>query len=797
MLRRAVARAVAGVLHPWRELRDDFCTAIVATRRLVWPKDREYRILEGIMFISILLSSSVFVILLQAGDPFKWPPTCQPSRIKSYLVEGDRSSDRLADAIVAQKSTLLNPPIPLITVNGDSNISDLISMDFSRSKCISLNLMSYEADRIAYNKALQALLLRGQQALVMEELQKLREMRIELSIDTVHILISDSFSRKDSANVQLLYREHFQSDALIPSRRTLNILMEGYRTLRDDAKVFFYRDCFKQFDLQMDSYTYSTLVRTVRSAAAVKSIMQKAEASKSLSFPLVRCAIESLGKLGDPLAAVIVAGRYLTGRSVSQSGTFGNQLEIGRDCNNVASIFDSSASGDSLLFALLENPDLYIDSPTGQQKGTLDKRSPNSYTSNFKSFNGSDAIVSSYGEDIDRSTNDMEYGFSGSNIYDQVAEYQEVSGLQRRLQGMRCGDAALDLVLSAILLDTDYGATSQTTAVRTSTISATDISDDATLDYIEDGEESGGVLVCTSKGWCRLFTFLQRSIREALEEVNHSKDFKHSSELKTRHDASKLRLKKLRESRDRLWSKLSTEILITESKKEREALVRNGLLRKQTEVEMETKTKTDGLRDIVSDITLVDGVVLTQGAKVDTTPSSAIDSATTKTNVNVRENILFNGRLSDSVLRCYLEDADKAKKMWKNTILPLSKKLALSSESSVYFDEICEKSLEALMFISGYNGRADLGFEIALTVRNRNWGTSIRTKLAKSYVQGKMQSRGQQSQWLKSNILNDGLERSIESELGVQLLDFYYDNGSHSNKAKQTKWPVKTIRIQF
>ena len=749
------------------------------------------------MFVSVLLSSSVFVILLQAGDPFRWPLSCQHSHLHLFLVEGDRKSDRLTDAIVAQKSTFLNPPIPFFAVSGDSNVSDLMSMDLARRKDITLNLMSYEADRIAYNKALQTLLLRGQQALVMEELQKLKEMRIELSIDTVHILISDSFSRKDSANVQLLYREYFQSDALIPSCRTLNILMEGYRTLRDDAKVFFYRDCFKQFNLRMDSYTYSTLVRTVRSAAAVKSIMQKAEASKSLSFPLVRCAIESLGKLGEPLAAVMVAGRYLTGCSISQTGTFRNQLERGRDCNNVASIFDSSASGDSLLFALLENPDFYIDYPVGHQEFTFGNGGASSNTNNPRNFNGSD------GEDIDRGTNDMEYRFSGSNIYSNVAEYQEVSGLQRRLQGMKCGDAALDLVLSAILMDTDYGSKSQRTAVRTRIINATDIggsnsiANKATTDYIEDGEESGGVLVCTSKGWCRLFTFLQRSIREALEEVNNSKDYKHSSEIRTRHDAFKLRLKKLREYRDRLWSKLSTEILIAESKKEGEALVRNGLLRKQGEVDMESSTNTDGMRDFVSEITPGDYTVFTQSEKDDTTPSSAIDSATLKTNVNVRENILFNGRLSDSVLRCYLEDADKAKKMWKNTILPLSKKVALSSESSRYFDEICEKSLEALMFISGYNGRADLGFEIALTVRNRNWGTSIRTKLAKSYVQGKMQSRGQQSQWLKSNILNDGLERSIESELGVQLLDFYYDNGSLSNKAKQTKWPVKTIRIQF
>jgi hypothetical protein len=98
------------------------------------------------------------------------------------------------------------------------------------------------------------------------------------------------------------------------------------------------------------------------------------------------------------------------------------------------------------------------------------------------------------------------------------------------------------------------------------------------------------------------------------------------------------------------------------------------------------------------------------------------------------------------------------------------------------------------MFISGFNSRADLGFEIALTVRKRDWTNEIRRKLGKSYAQGKMQSRGYESQWLKSNILNDGLERSIESELGVQLLDFYYDA---NNKKKKNDWPIQRIRIQL
>lgn len=761
----------------------------------------------GMIFISDILSYTVFAVLLQTGNPFRWPLIYQPAQGNLYLHQNDRTAESLTDANVARKSAFLHPHIPLITIDGDPKGSDIVTMGRAPSSGITLNCMSYESDRIAYNMVVQTLLSRGQQALVMEQLQKLRDMNIELSIDTVNILISDSFSRKDTENVECLYRLHFQSKALKPSTRTLNILMEGYRALRDEAKVFYYRDCFRHYGLPMDSYTYSTLVRTVRSAAAVKSVMLTAEAGESLSFPLIRCAIESLGKLGDPLAAVALAGRLLTGRSIVRKGSDDTSMERDRDCNNVASIFDSSSSGDSLLIALLENPDLYLLSIASHSEINVVDSSLISHEIN----GSSDASDLSHGGDSSRSSSDIERKISSGGMYGRGADFTEkITALERRVQGMTCGDAALELVLSAILLDTDSSSgntRSLSAAISTGVNSPTAISGLDSIPNIvspksfEDGNESAGVLACSSKGWCRLFTFLQRSVRETLEEENRSKDFRNSNEMKALNEASKLRLKKLRDSRDRLWSKLSAEILMSESRKEGQALVQEGLLRSKRKLEMgmvvEEGEDTTGVTssDAASIVAGHDGEAYILEVDVDNAPSPVTDISSQS--MNMRGKIELNGRISDSVLRCYLEDAEKAKKMWKNTILPLSKRLSASSSSSRSFDEICEKSLEALMFVSGYNGRADLGFEIALTVRNRNWGDRIRTKLAKSYVQGKMQSRGYKSQWLKSNILNDGLERSIESELGVQLLDFYSDSSSLRSKSKQTKWPVKTIRIQF
>jgi hypothetical protein len=44
-----------------------------------------------------------------------------------------------------------------------------------------------------------------------------------------------------------------------------------------------------------------------------------------------------------------------------------------------------------------------------------------------------------------------------------------------------------------------------------------------------------------------------------------------------------------------------------------------------------------------------------------------------------------------------VEDAEKAKKMWKNTILPLAKKIMKINGDDKAFQEICEKSLEVYM----------------------------------------------------------------------------------------------------
>jgi hypothetical protein len=104
------------------------------------------------------------------------------------------------------------------------------------------------------------------------------------------------------------------------------------------------------------------------------------------------------------------------------------------------------------------------------------------------------------------------------------------------------------------------------------------------------------------------------------------------------------------------------------------------------------------------------------------------------------------------------------------------------------YHEGAAMGLEALMFVCALANRPDYGLEIAKTARNRDWVTlQTRQKLARAYVLGTRYARfggpgGTSVKVLQkasrsdsnvgnngffSKLLNRGLEKSIEAELGV------------------------------
>ena len=244
-----------------------------------------------------------------------------------------------------------------------------------------------------------------------------------------------------------------------------------------------------------------------------------------------------------------------------------------------------------------------------------------------------------------------------------------------------------------------------------------------------------------------------------------------------------LNLNQLRSYRDRVWKQLFRQIVANQ--REEEKSQRNGQEGGEEEDDEAISPRSSSS---------------SSSPLVATLPTPNTQSSNNNDIIN--NAIEINGRLCDSVLRCYMDNPETAKQLWKSTLLPLAKKALfgpldsnnnnnnkLQQETAEQsFQEVCEKSLEALMFVSGAHSRADLGYEIALTARKRAWSATVRGKLGRAYVQGKIQwartrknARATTSYISPGSVdvmLTDGLERSIESELGLQLKDFFPSSSS-------------------
>ena len=155
--------------------------------------------------------------------------------------------------------------------------------------------------------------------------------------DTINILLFNSFKIDGSgALAEQFYMEHYVTPSLVPSARTLNIMMEGFRTVKSTSKVLYYFSLFSEFGIKPDAYTFSTRVRVSTSSQECLEILEIAKHEGSLRGPLTRCAMETIGELGSPETAYAVALKY---------------LDSGQRINEFTS------SGDALLAALLSTTD--------------------------------------------------------------------------------------------------------------------------------------------------------------------------------------------------------------------------------------------------------------------------------------------------------------------------------------------------------------------------------------------------------------------------------------------------------
>jgi pentatricopeptide repeat protein len=192
----------------------------------------------------------------------------------------------------------------------------------------------YSNEKIAFNIAIRKMLKSGNESDVQSMLNILRCEGIPIATDTINTLISYSLSKKCYDQAEEIFEAYFGYSlerSMKPNSRTFNILIEGFRSIGSYEKVAFYIRLMKQYDVKLDKYTLSTLIRISKSPENIMSILMNAQKSKNLNTALLRCAIESLGKLNCPGLSLHV-------------GLLGLQ--------GIDSIQNSYISGDSLIFAL-------------------------------------------------------------------------------------------------------------------------------------------------------------------------------------------------------------------------------------------------------------------------------------------------------------------------------------------------------------------------------------------------------------------------------------------------------------
>ena len=96
------------------------------------------------------------------------------------------------------------------------------------------------------------------------------------------------------------------------------------------------------------------------------------------------------------------------------------------------------------------------------------------------------------------------------------------------------------------------------------------------------------------------------------------------------------------------------------------------------------------------------------------------------------------------------------------------------------------------MFICGQAYRPDIALEIAISVRKREWKLRAREALAFSYSRGKRKylEGDEGNKLFNMNILKEGLEKSVESELGV-----LFPSSRKKSREYRRRGGIENIRI--
>ncbi|KAJ1420046.1 hypothetical protein B484DRAFT_400007 [Ochromonadaceae sp. CCMP2298] len=364
-----------------------------------------------------------------------------------------------------------------------------------------------KAQNKASNKALQDTLrglgVEGVDAL----LCSLDSSPSDMYADTVNIFIRDAVERGSLARAELLFDRYFTSGAVAPTARSVNVVMEAYRQQRKDyVQVQRYYSLFTRFDLQPDSFTLSTLVRAASSPAEVQGLLQTARELGILfeSPPLLRCALETLGQLGAPSQAL-----YLASEAAMM------QMQMQKQQRQIQKQQQIQAQG---LEQGLEQ---------GIEQGQEQEQEQGRELSIFLTERTGDALIAAL-------------LYSPSTLIEPIP----IEPIPIATQGPP--DRATDIDIDTDIRDI-FAATAGRTAV-----------DAALALLLPSGGEAGVAMRCSSRGYCSLLTYVQRSMRTIVEAgagTGAGETGSGSSGSSTK------QLRALRGTRDQLWRRVKADVV--------------------------------------------------------------------------------------------------------------------------------------------------------------------------------------------------------------------------------------------
>jgi hypothetical protein len=297
------------------------------------------------------------------------------------------------------------------------------------------------------------------------------------------------------------------------------------------------------------------------------------------------------------------------------------------------SIFQSPRTGDALITALLNNPIDHI------------IISNNTSTTNNNNDDDGDMNNRNDGIGVDKNNGDGSSdinGSSGAVVIDDDDDddddddndddfiYSFTKNIDRSI---------LNSIISRIIIDKNKNTNHYLSSIY------------AILELITPQYSFHPTLICSSKGYCSLFTYIQREIRKVLDRKSSflMKQIKYDKNYKDMYDNNDFH-----NDDDVDANAMSNEVM-----SDKEQLLQLYIIRDNVWKHLKTSIKTyyNNNKDNGED---------------NNNNNNNIDNSSG--NIK-RSNDVLNGRVIDSFLRCYQFDMNGAKMIWSKEILPLLKAL--------------------------------------------------------------------------------------------------------------------------